>query len=392
MQMRGQRILFISEMKDMRTDASSTQIMTYNLLEGLREIGCYVTFVAVCNDKCDTDSVQSDFSPIVNEVKCLPSALNLLSKKRNLISKILLQILYSYRSGWYMKEINKLQINSEYEIILTHLPAIESAFYVNALRKKIPDARYIQFWSDPYARSGLLSEQKLPMKRVLVKWLEKRILKKADQIIYGTPLLKDTQSREFHQLAYKMSACDVSYNVFEAQQSCGKNLNVSFRNNNPVFGYVGGYKSTYRNIDPLFNVMKKHPELGNLILCGFSDVVRPETQNIRIIPYCSPIEAIYVESQLEIHICLLNRTMSQIPGKIFYQANSEKPILVILDGPDKEKIKKYLQKFNRFEFSDNSETDIYEKLYAISQGILTANTATPELLSPKAFANSVVCC
>ena len=73
-------IVFVSEMKDMKVDASSTQIMTYNLLYGLKDAGHNVTFLAVCNDACDTESVISDFVSIVGKIICVPSAMNLLSK------------------------------------------------------------------------------------------------------------------------------------------------------------------------------------------------------------------------------------------------------------------------------------------------------------------------
>ncbi len=379
-------LLFISEMKDMKADASSTQIMTYNLLYGLKEAGYCVTFLAVCNDACDTESVVADFSPIVADVQCVPSAMNLLSRKRSILSKYTVQLRYALFNRWYRQRADRLRLQETYDAILTHLPAIESAYYARALRKRFPKARYLQYWSDPYARSGLSAREKLPAKRCVMRFMEKRILKEADSIVYGTPLLRETQAREYPQLARRMRFCHVSYNVYTGDTD----RTPVFSDGRRLIGYVGGYRSTYRNIDPLYAAMRDHPELGNLVLCGFSDVSREEKDNIRIIQRCSPQRAVGVEEQLDIHVCLLNMTMSQIPGKIFYQANSGKPILVILDGPGKEVIRTYLESFDRFEFAENTEEDICRALDQIVHGRYTASLTSPESLTPVSFARSIL--
>lgn len=381
-----QKIVFISEMKDMKVDASSTQIMTYNLLYGLKEAGYHVVFLAVCNDACNTDSVIEDYSPIVDAIYCVPSGMNLLSQKRGLVSKYIVQYKCAVFNTWYRKQIEALELDTQFELVLAHVPAIEGAYYAAAVKHMNPTAKYLQYWSDPYARSGLAANAKLPLKRFVMRFLEKTILRQTDEIVYGTPLLMETQAKEYPMFAGHMRACDVSYNVYSSETD-----------NSPVFadgkmliGYIGGYRSTYRNIDPLYQTMCKHPELGNLVLCGYSDVNRPEKKNIKIIARCAPQRALGIEGQLDIHVCLLNKTMSQIPGKIFYQTNSGKPILIILDGPDKILIRKYLEKFDRYEFTENNENEIYEALCRIKTGHLTATIDSPSQLAPVKFAKSVV--
>ena len=379
-------VVFISEMKDMKVDASSTQIMTYNLLYGMKDAGYGVTFLAVCNDACDIESVKSDFCPIVEKIICVPSAMNLLSRQRNMLDKYAVQYKYAFSKAWYCKQIDKLGLDGNYDVILTHLPAIESAYYANALKHYYPKAKYIQYWSDPYARSGLTAAEKLPAKRYVMRLLERRILKQADEIVYGTPLLRETQAKEYPKIAQKMRACDVSYNVYRSEME----KSPLYDDDKPLIGYVGGYRSTYRNIDPLYNTFCDHPELGNLVLCGYSDVYRDEKDNIRIIARCSPQRALGIEEQLDIHICLLNKTMSQIPGKIFYQTNSGKPILIILDGPDRNAIRKYLEKFERFKFTENSENEIYDALKRIIQNRGNIVIDSPHQLAPTRFAQSVI--
>ncbi len=379
-------VVFISEMKDMKVDASSTQIMTYNLLYGLKEAGFHVVFLAVCNDECNVKSVIDDYSSIVEDIRCVPSAMNLLSKQRGLLSKYAIQYKYAINDSWYNAQVEKLNLSDSFDILLTHLPAIESSYYAIAVKRMMPRIKYIQFWSDPYARSGLAAAQNLPLKRCIMKLIENRILNQADEVVYGTQLLMETQVKEYPKYAVKMRSCNVSYNVYLSETD-GYPV---FDDERPLIGYVGGYRSTYRNIDPLYQTFLEHPELGNLVLCGFSDIQREEKDNIKIIPRCSPQRAFGIEKQLDIHVCLLNRTMSQIPGKIFYQTNSGKPILVILDGPDKNTIRGYLEKFNRFEFTDNNKNEIFKAISRILQGKGTAVIESPENLSPIRFAYSVI--
>ena len=379
-------IVFVSEMKDMKVDASSTQIMTYNLVYGLNEAGHSVTFLAVCEDTCDTESVVEDFHPITFNVTCLPSAINLISQSRGKLSKHLVMFKPTLMSSWYKSKLETAQFPDTVDCILTHLPAIESAYYANVLKKKYPMAEYIQYWSDPLARSGLTASAKLPTKRQTLRLLEHHILKSADEIVYGTSLLMETQVHEFPDLARKIRYCDVSYNVYNGES---RKIEL-FDNTKPVIGYVGSYRTVHRNIDPLYTVMKKNPQFANLILCGKTDIAREGTTNIKIIERCSPKRALGIEEQLDIHVCLLNKTMSQIPGKIFYQTNSGKPILVILDGPDKDRIKEYLMKFNRFEFAENTEDDIYRSICNILAGRTIGKLEPPEQLSPIRFAQSVI--
>lgn len=373
-------------MKDMKVDASSTQIMTYNILCGLKDAGYSVTFLAVCNNLCNQESVIEDFSEIVNHIYCIPSALNLLSKKRGILSKYAVQYKYAFKSSWYKKQIMMLDLLDDYDYVITHLPAIESSFYASVVKNMMPGSKYIQFWSDPYARAGLSSGEKLPVKRYVMKALENRILKQADEVVYGTPMLMKTQANEYPRLAYKMRYCDVSYNIYTSETD---NSSL-FYDNRPLVGYVGGYNSIYRNIDPLYQTFVNHPDLGNLVLCGYSDLKRCEKSNIKIIARCSPQRALGIEEQLDVHVCLLNKTMSQIPGKIFYQTNCGKPILIILDGPDKHEIKEYLKSFDRFEFSENNEKEITDSLYSIIRKSNKASLTTPEQLSPKKFGMSII--
>jgi hypothetical protein len=55
-----------------------------------------------------------------------------------------------------------------------------------------------------------------------------------------------------------------------------------------------------------------------------------------------------LEADCDVLVCLLNRRGTQIPGKLYHYAATNKPILVILDGERAPDIETYLQRFARF--------------------------------------------
>ena len=59
----------------------------------------------------------------------------------------------------------------------------------------------------------------------------------------------------------------------------------------------------------------------------------------------------------------MNHHGTQIPGKIFNYAGTDKEILVIQDGEYGNKIKTYFEKYNRFVFVDNKEREIIKILH-----------------------------
>lgn len=381
------RILVLSNMRDMSKSSSSTQMMVYNLVWGLHQIGAQITMIPVLEKGESVQNIRKDLSTITCEILPMPSALNLLVRQASPFKSMLSNWLWSKRKYWYKRKLKAaLDRNAEYDVILALLPNIEAAYYAEAAHLLYPTVRYIQFWSDPYCRSNLSTSDTVPLKRVLLKKIESSIIKKADRIVYGTETLFQTQKECFPSLRKKMFSCDVSYNVYgeRAQKK------ISFFNNELVSGYIGNYFTEIRNIKPCYDAFAEDSELGNLILCGAGNIHFESTLNIKVLPRCAPAEATAIENGLDILICLLNSKTSQIPGKIFYQANSGKPIIVILDGPDKDLIRKYLSKFNRFEFCDNNHKSISECIKRVKAGDYTASLKTPHILSPAFFAKSVI--
>ena len=74
----------------------------------------------------------------------------------------------------------------------------------------------------------------------------------------------------------------------------------------------------------------------------------------------------YVEN-LDILVCLLNSRGTQIPGKIYNYAGTNKEILVIEDGEYGPQIRAFFEPYHRYTFVQNSKEAIKEVLKAYTK-------------------------
>lgn len=130
-------------------------------------------------------------------------------------------------------------------------------------------------------------------------------------------------------------------------------------------GYFGDYKDAVRNIKNLYDVCFE--EKLNLVIAGNSNKKYQQTDNIKIHERLPSADVERLESEVDVLVCILNIKGTQIPGKIYHYAATNKPILIILDGEFKEDIFRYLHKFNRFLFCDNDTKHILKNISKIAQ-------------------------
>ena len=125
-----------------------------------------------------------------------------------------------------------------------------------------------------------------------------------------------------------------------------------------VFGYFGDYMPTVRNLKPFYSVMAS--KTNCTYICGSPNDLFKSTHNIHIYPRLSLDRLREYEEKTSIIIVLCNLHGGQIPGKIYQYSTSSKIILLILDGSEeeKEKIKNYFEKYERFIFCENIVEDI----------------------------------
>jgi len=381
----NKKLIFVSEIKDpYYEDFSSTQIMTNNIIDGLREASDFIAFVALVDSNCNAQNVVDYYSKIVDKVFVIHSHLDLTLHKNKYeqLAKVTGSWLFSRQ---YDKELAGLFGSADkFDILVSHSPSLE-AVSISARIKKHYCIRYVQYWSDPYTIAGILPEN-AGLKRLPHRLLEKSMLNVADDIVYGTKTLMEFQKKAFPGKADKMRYVDVSYCDVQMADS-----------DNPVIDdgsalnliYAGDYFSAVRNIEPLYSAMSEIPHC-HLSIIGNSDLSLESTKNVAVSAR-QPYKAVQEhENNSDVIVCVLNRNCIQIPGKIFYRANTRQRILVILDGAYQREIYEYLNSFGRFDFCENNRDSISDCISNMKKRCIDEPSALAERLSPFRIGSSII--
>lgn len=126
----------------------------------------------------------------------------------------------------------------------------EAIFICRELLRRNRALKYIQYWSDPIALSGIMPEQ-FGFKRKPFYLLEKYAFGLADEIVFGTETLLEMNAVLYPKYKFKMRFVDIAY-------LHGENSAISRKNN--MFIYAGNYYGAIRNIKPLYEAFA---ESGN---------------------------------------------------------------------------------------------------------------------------------
>ena len=371
------RIIFASEMRNPKTNGSSTQIMTRNLLYGFAEISEQLVFVPVVENKEDIEDIRAFYSVFTPNI--LFAFEN--SKDKNSIIRrqfIWLSDTFKSHAGRIPYELEKLL--DEDTILVSQSPGIDAALLCRELKRIQPNSFYVQYWGDPLALS-LITPKQYSIKRVILKEIEKRLHRFADKIVYGTESLCQAQLQLFPEIKEKTIACDVSYmpDAIDRHKD-SKAL---------TFGYFGNYYSNIRDITPLYEAFRSI-ENGHLTICGSSDIKLECTDNIDVLDRIPQDVVEQEESKIDVEVCILNRVGIQIPGKIFYHTNTEKHILVLLDGPNVKDIQNELSHSKRFIICHNKTADIEKTIKAILAGAYDTNEYNKSFYSPERVCTQII--
>lgn len=348
------KIIFISEIQDPTSLGFSTQILTSNLLSGLKENKYEVIFIAITDDDCNDRNVANYYQKLVDDIQIIKSKfpIRLTKNKYEAALKLLIKSIYSEH---YRNDVKKLKVPND-ALILTHSPSVESVLVAHQLKKK-HNFKHIQFWSDPIAIAGIYPKD-LNFQRKIYKFVEKNILKKSDEIVYATEILHNYQKNIYSRLSNKMRWIDVSYSSMKLR-------NIKKYDKFHIV-YSGSYRSTIRNIKNLYEAVNRSDEY-ELTIVGDSDIDFNPQKNVHIIKGRYPQSKISeIEETANILVTVLNHSCIQIPGKVFYNLNSDKHLLVILDGEISNEIKDYLSKTNRYVYCENTVESITKVLNEIS--------------------------
>ena len=342
---------------------TSATIRTLALVRGLLELGHKVDVLSLANNELHA---KRDFCEYIKKANIISINNNekiynsIVMNKSEFYTKFILKYLRKVYHAFNIYDHNKkiaLNINikllpqSEYDIVITSSdPKISHLTIENLKKQGLKYKKWIQYWGDPMAID--ISNSKL-MPKILLEYEEKRILSQADKIVYVSPFTLEAQKKLYPKLAKRMFFLPVPYLEEELYEP---NNNTKF-----IIGYYGNYTSHIRNIVPFYEATKQL-EGTETSIYGYSDIRLNSTDNVKIYP-----KGIVTEHQkkADLLICILNSSGTQIPGKLYHLAGTNKKVLIILDGENKDRIFNYLKSFNRFFFCQNSIQDIIVKIKAI---------------------------
>lgn len=360
------RILFITSQSIQIN--SSANLRNIALIKGLSEIGYEVDILSMKTtknamnfDKSINNLLKKYNTYYIEPIKIHNSmvlkkneSMNFVRRIKNIVRKIYFKLspydslALSYKNVKHFESIEKRYdvIISSSDLKSSHLLARE---YINLHTNG--KCKWVQYWGDPMA-IDINNSSSLP--KWLLKKVEGKILKSADNIIYVSPYTLKVQMEQFPQFRNKMSFIPIGY---ISQDLTYKYKNVGALN----IAYLGDYASNSRDIIPLYKAAK---ELDiNLTIIGNSDIQLLPDKSVRV-GGRKPYEIIRREEKnADVLICICNKTGTQLPGKIYHYSSLNKPILIIKDG-DLD-IENYLSKYddkNKFYFCENNVNSIKKQM------------------------------
>lgn len=276
--------------------------------------------------------------------------------RKNTIKKIVYKIvskfkMYDFRSSLANKDI---KIEEKFDLLISSSDPKSSHLIAEKLIKNNPGItkKWIQYWGDPFA-NDINRKNMLP--KGIVKKEEKRLISICDKVIYVSPFTLDKQINYYNEYKDKMMFVPIPYSK--------EIIYPEINNKKITIGYFGDYRKKDRNIIPLYEMAKQNKDRIELRICGTGDFKLEQTDNIKIEPRQNLSKIKEYEKNVDILVCVCNKNGTQIPGKIYHYAATNKPILVLLDGNYKEKMKTYFEVFDRFILCDNNTKDIESKIF-----------------------------
>lgn len=349
---------------------TSASIRNHATIMGLIQNGHQVTLVSSMPDKKHSaydDSLsikeidkQYYRLPGMQAMRCMGRNLKLLEKIKPYIYHLIFDKDIYDNLKSFVQYTDKIDI-SKYDLVISSSDPKSSHLFVDKLfnnnKKNIP---WIQIWGDPFA-ADITRTNKL-VKKTLKE--ENRLLSHADKVIYVSKLTLEMQKQKFSINKRKMFYLPIPY--YKEKRS-EKIFPSDF--NNMKICYCGDYSSRIRDIRPLYDAVD---ELGlNMTICGMSDLNLKSKNRINILPRKSAEEVEQLESEADVLVHLSNVTGTQVPGKIYQYAATNKVILFILDGDEKQ-IQSVFEGYNRFLFVKNDKDcikDVFKNIEELKRKV-----------------------
>ena len=377
---------------------ANTSVMISNiaLLEGFKSLGHEITFISF--KSYDNKKLNTECFKGVKLIRIEPNqfyARLIKDSDNSSLKKNIKRIIMKYTRLIYhnislydnyknaIKNLGTIELDEDYDLMISfsdpkssHLLGLK---IYNDNKNKIKT--WFQHWGDPMT-IDITRKSKLPA--VYVEKQEEMILEKANKVIYVSPFTCAKQIEMFPVLKEKIKFIPLAYRN-ENKHTC-ENI---IEKDEIVFGYYGSSNSRVRNIIPLYKAFEDIQD-KSLKIVGDTDLELLNTNNITIhSKRKSPNDIEIEEKNTDILIVLGNKIGTQIPGKIFYYAGTNKPILVILESTQKE-LWEYLSKLNRFILCENNKGAIRNKILNIRSEIIPEQLKPLDDFAPRKIAMDII--
>lgn len=371
---------------------SSAMIRNIGVIRGLIENGHNVEILTIApNVNQKSNNEEKIFSKLKIYKIGSSNVYNVIEKDKGKIKDIISKVLKKtykklivYNNTYFVaKKINKqiLQKN-KYDIVISSSDPKTSHVVARKLRKDGLIAQlWIQYWGDPMSLD-ITNTTIWP--KWIIKIFERNLLKYADSIVYVSPFTYKIQVSCFKKYKEKMRFLPVPY--INTKQY---NINKDLKKEKLKIAYLGSYYSKIRNILPLYEAVSSLTDETELVIAGLTDLRLNDTSNIKVYPNLPKGDVEILEDKSDIIVCILNKTGTQIPGKLYHYAGTNKPILVITDGEYANEIRNYLEGFNRYYFCNNNKEEIAKTLIELKNDCYLKSQPV-NLLSPKYIAEIII--
>lgn len=251
-----------------------------------------------------------------------------------------------------INNVENVKFEDEFDVVISSSDPKSAHLIAEKVIENINEkVKWIQYWGDPFAED--INRRNI-IPKAIIKKEEKRIISKANKIIYVSPFTLKKQKKIYKENANKMFFYPVPYIKRKIyNKNITKNLKYSV-------GYFGNYNTHDRNIMPLYNAISNDQEI-TLKICGDSNLKLSNRKNIFVENRQAREDIEKYEEDIDLLVCICNKKGTQIPGKIYHYAATNKPILVIINENNQE-MKNYFESFNRFILCNNNEQDIINKI------------------------------
>ena len=221
--------------------------------------------------------------------------------------------------------------------------------------------RWIQYWGDPF--TGDINRRSYVPDAVVAKE-EKRLLSLCDKAVYVSPLTSEYIKNKYPEHADKIQFIPVGYS--------GEKIYPKNESSTLDLCYCGDYYSKDRDLMPLIKAVEELKESCTLTMAGNSDIEKPSAENITVYPRVEKTKVNEIEQYSDVIVCVCNRNGTQIPGKIYHASATNRTVLILLDGENKNEIRNFFEGYNRFVFVENKQESIVAALLAIHGNELNA--------------------